>query len=785
MVNRIESHRVIGVGLLALGAAPFAFSGASPDGSALASGAVQVGVTVPAASACLVAALVLFASGRRRALAEPALFGAALGVLSMLALLHGAASAMDDERLSWWSMAAAFPATALAGIPLVLSQRLGLRRVLARRWHQWSAGWLSIATFAVPLLVASSASLPPVPEGAAVGIAAAVAILSGAPLAGRFVRLYRIGRRPVTLITAASVVAIACAGAAGLASETGSDRWWVAHAVESTGVLVAAMTALLLVSRNRSLGRILAPLSTDDPVATLELGLIPEVQAFIAALDRKDRNTQEHVVRVSARALRAAARAGIPPARLRRIGLGALLHDIGKLVVPSDVLTKAGQLTDEEFAAMRTHAARGAAILERSPALREVAPLVRWHHERHDGTGYPDRLRGDEIPFDVAIISACDAWDAITHDRHYRAGRSAVQADAILRGGAGSQWHPAAVELVLLEAGATEDEATRPRSPTHLAAIVEPRDEPCHDQLTLPVPTFIVTTSGIVTFANAAAATMLGRPVEEIVGSLVLDLYADVPEGRARAAEIHDRFRVGEAIRDEQLAMRGGDGQVVWVRLSADPVRDEDGKVIESRSIAVDISAEVARTDSLRRMAMFDELTGLPNRRGFIERAEALISAAPRGSHVTVAFVDLDGLKAVNDEYGHTAGDQALLLVAEALQRTCRDRDVVGRLGGDEFAVVLVAQQPIDTEVLAARLSLGLSAVAHERGVGRAISATVGAASAGATSGVNLLATLLDEADRSMYRARSQQARAESTLTASSRTDAVALDERRMRVERR
>ncbi len=126
-----------------------------------------------------------------------------------------------------------------------------------------------------------------------------------------------------------------------------------------------------------------------------------------------------------------------------------MLHDIGKLVIPSHILGKPGGLTDEEFGRIKTHPAQGAALLQDSPVLHHIAPLVRGHHERYDGTGYPDGLQGDEISLLVAIISVCDAWDAMTNDRHYQRARSHEGARAIMLEGAGSQWHPDAVRLLL------------------------------------------------------------------------------------------------------------------------------------------------------------------------------------------------------------------------------------------------------------------------------------------------------------------------------------------------
>ena len=105
--------------------------------------------------------------------------------------------------------------------------------------------------------------------------------------------------------------------------------------------------------------------------------------------------------------------------RLRR---GALLHDIGKIAVPDTILDKPGPLTAEETATIRRHPEDGVRIVERLESVRDVLPLIRWHHERLDGTGYPDRLRGEAIPPLVRILSVADVYDALRSDRPYRGG---------------------------------------------------------------------------------------------------------------------------------------------------------------------------------------------------------------------------------------------------------------------------------------------------------------------------------------------------------------------------
>jgi HD-GYP domain-containing protein (c-di-GMP phosphodiesterase class II) len=180
----------------------------------------------------------------------------------------------------------------------------------------------------------------------------------------------------------------------------------------------------------------------------LELGLTPIVHRFVAALEQKDPVTREHVVRVAELAMRCGKRAGFGPDRLRALGLGALLHDIGKLNAPLEILSKPGALTEDEFEVMKLHTVWGQAMLDPWPMLAPAACLVRWHHERADGRGYPDAIIADELPLEVGLISVCDAWDAMTSDRPYREGMEEALAMHILHDGAGAQWRADAVRIL-------------------------------------------------------------------------------------------------------------------------------------------------------------------------------------------------------------------------------------------------------------------------------------------------------------------------------------------------
>lgn len=169
--------------------------------------------------------------------------------------------------------------------------------------------------------------------------------------------------------------------------------------------------------------------------------LIAMVTSLTGAIDAKDTYTKGHSTSVS-RYSEALARAlNLPEDEVQRIALGALLHDVGKIGIPENVLRKTEKLSDEEWEIMKQHPTIGAdKVLAPNQGLRDLIPMVKYHHEKIDGTGYPMGLKGDEIPLEAKIISVADAFHALISDRPYRKGLSTEKACAILKEGAGTHW---------------------------------------------------------------------------------------------------------------------------------------------------------------------------------------------------------------------------------------------------------------------------------------------------------------------------------------------------------
>lgn len=222
--------------------------------------------------------------------------------------------------------------------------------------------------------------------------------------------------------------------------------WWVYH-VLLVGVSAALLTGLITQYRNRSipLGTALRGLWNNDPDALLAARISAPVRALVAQVEAHDPYTAGHAHRVTLYALDLARALGCPPEALRVITQGGILHDLGKLDVPTSVLNHPGRLSGADWTLVRQHPAAGFERAQHLGLLPEELGVVRWHHERWDGAGYPDGLYGEQIPLLARILAVADVYDALTSERAYRQPWPPVRANAYLQEEAGRAFDPRVV----------------------------------------------------------------------------------------------------------------------------------------------------------------------------------------------------------------------------------------------------------------------------------------------------------------------------------------------------
>ena len=217
--------------------------------------------------------------------------------------------------------------------------------------------------------------------------------------------------------------------------------------------------------------------SVEKRIAVMEKAHRETIEALAVAINAKDEVTHEHVVRVQIYAAGVARVLGCSPSEIDALKAGALLHDIGKIAVPDYILNKPGKLNAAEFEKMKIHTIAGAQILSRVEFPYPVVPVVRHHHERWDGTGYPDGLSGETIPLTARILTVVDCFDAVREDRQYRKGMTRQEAlDLILRG-SGTHYDPRVVEIFIENLAAFEAEISAHRGSPVPTFGIEPIEQ--------------------------------------------------------------------------------------------------------------------------------------------------------------------------------------------------------------------------------------------------------------------------------------------------------------------
>lgn len=431
---------------------------------AIGSATLLFWVVVVAAGGCVIASVALLCRAWVDDTAELGVIAAFAFAVSVLPLVHGLTTPgvlYGANSATMTSVLWALPLALVAAAPLLLPRSRSAW--WSRRWRAWvSVNLVVHATFAVALLVTPNL-LRPIGMGEPLAIVVAGASLAGTiALSARHLRLYWIARTPSALAVSLSFALIASGNLVWVNGSPMTPGFWLAHVLDIVGVFGITIVAVLAYRRGTIERVVFRPLTLRDPLDALELGLEPVVRSFVADLAGKDPITAEHVKRTAEAAIAVGEASGLAASELRDLGLGAVLHDVGKLGIDDAVLKKAGRLTSADYEHIKTHTLIGEQLVASSRALASIAPIVRHHHERVDGRGYPDQLAGDEIPLLARIVSVCDAYDAMIHTRQYRIGMAAATVRAVLLEHAGSQWDPTVVHTFLrvLDAGRVPQEPT-------------------------------------------------------------------------------------------------------------------------------------------------------------------------------------------------------------------------------------------------------------------------------------------------------------------------------------
>jgi diguanylate cyclase (GGDEF)-like protein/putative nucleotidyltransferase with HDIG domain len=475
------------------------------------------------------------------------------------------------------------------------------------------------------------------------------------------------------------------------------------------------------------------------------------VEALATAIDARDQVGMGHVRRAQIYAVGMGRLLGLGEPDIDALRTGALLHDIGKLAVPDHILNKPSGLTPAELEKTKIHSAVGASILEKVGFDYPVVPTVRYNHERWDGLGYPDGLKGENIPLTARILSVADAFDTLRGARPYRPAMSRDKARQIIQSESGSRFDPAIVSLLIRNLASLETEiisgglayqdvengshfveqiklanrevfslyelAREFGSAMDLAATLELFSAKVHDFV--PFDTCAVylldSTKRFATVAHVdgvnagliehhsvkvgQGATGFALKTNEKVLNVDPDL--DFFHAQLELARPYTSIASVPLIAGTETI-----GAVTIYSCDLAEYGEEHIRLLETiariAADAIDKSVDHAEAQT---NAMTDPMTGLPNARALQVQFDKEVARADRNdASFQLVMLDLDGFKAVNDSFGHKAGDQLLRAVSKVIAEQLRDYDFLARYGGDEFVAIVPETKPEDVADLCMRI---------------------------------------------------------------------------------
>ncbi|WP_300414443.1 diguanylate cyclase [uncultured Oscillibacter sp.] len=429
----------------------------------------------------------------------------------------------------------------------------------------------------------------------------------------------------------------------------------------------------------------------------------------------------------------------LSPSDISMICTASALHDIGKISIDEKILNKPGRFTPEEFEIMKTHSMIGAEMLENLP-IHQDAPLVkvaydicRWHHERWDGRGYPDGLKGDEIPISAQIVALADVYDALTSKRCYKDSFSHEKAVQMILDGQCGAFNPLLIECLQelapdlpahLNGSNTFVQRNR-REMRNVAREIHRHEELTASERTLQLLehermkySFFADMSKEIQFEYTVSPPMvtLSHWGAEHLGldEIIMDpLHQPDAQGIIDPADLHGFADILRTTSPDLPVIKydcklNYKGNWRWTQIVARAIwsSDEPPRYTGAIGKAIDIHDSRMKLASLERQASHDALTGLLNHAYAKKRILERIKSRPNALYALAIF-DLDHFKSANDTYGHSFGDQVLVHLAEKLRQSIRGGDIAARAGGDEFLIFLEYKDEVEAVISRIFQSLG------------------------------------------------------------------------------
>jgi HD-GYP domain-containing protein (c-di-GMP phosphodiesterase class II) len=404
------------------------------------------------ALAAVIAAVGLTAVGARRGDTRTMIVGTAFAVMAGLLTLHGFSTPgvwFGSNGVVAITGGATLPAGAVVLVLSVLPLPRVLRNVLPFLLLEAALLAAVLALGVSALAWPSLLPAVPAPGGRDALALLGIGMFAFCLVTLRALRTFLLTRRVLDLAVTVGLVWLATALVPALTMDYRYLGWWIGHEVELDGILVIGVAVAIDLARAAQSRPLAGDLTAAELVAAEDLFLGSQVRALTVTLAEKDEYTERHTRRVALRAVQVGDELGLSRGRLRTLAIGGLVHDIGKLAIPDEILKKPGPLDDDEYATVKEHPERGYRLLTELGGFGEpVRDLVRDHHERLDGRGYPRGLTADELSLDARILAVCDVYDALISKRVYRDAWSEQNAIDYLRSETGSAFDERCVEAL-------------------------------------------------------------------------------------------------------------------------------------------------------------------------------------------------------------------------------------------------------------------------------------------------------------------------------------------------
>lgn len=429
------------------------------------------------------------------------------------------------------------------------------------------------------------------------------------------------------------------------------------------------------------------------------------ISSLVKTLQANDADTEAHVKRTQAVGAKLGKKLGLSDVELSNLSLLCLLHDIGKVAIPLEILNKPGKLSDDEWKIIKTHTINGYEIAKSTSELEGIADMIKHHHERWDGNGYPDGLSLETIPLLSRIISVVDAYDAMINNRSYRKAKTVEEAKEEIIRCSGTQFDPkiASTFIEMLNEESIEEDK---ENQAHVIPTTSIEEIPLINTnssfiYNINYAKYILNSEFRIVEISKKFTELSGYTEDDIKNMIITQLDLIPKSERSEYLCLLNKELANNTMAFFEHRLVTKDGTLKYVlcigrKYYDSATKEEKSEIIITNSLdtyaAKMLNVELEKKSQVRlkyweETYRKDSLTGLLNHSAFENDVSAKLI---QNETVTLLMIDIDNFKDYNDNYGHKAGDEFLIKIAQAIESSIINLNGLScRMGGDEFAIAL------------------------------------------------------------------------------------------------